>query len=76
MDFSGVRVLVLGDVMLDHYIAGSVQRISPEAPVRPTWPVMYPVWAALFPYWDCWVRIRLRLSCGDALPMRVSTIVL
>ena len=33
MDFSGVRVLVLGDVMLDHYIAGSVQRISPEAPV-------------------------------------------
>ena len=27
------RVLVLGDVMLDHFIWGSVARISPEAPV-------------------------------------------
>jgi D-beta-D-heptose 7-phosphate kinase/D-beta-D-heptose 1-phosphate adenosyltransferase len=27
------RVLVLGDVMLDHFIWGSVGRISPEAPV-------------------------------------------
>jgi len=27
------RVLVLGDVMLDHFIWGSVVRISPEAPV-------------------------------------------
>ena len=33
MDFTGVRVLVVGDVMLDHYIAGQVRRISPEAPV-------------------------------------------
>ncbi len=31
--FSGVRVLVLGDLMLDHYIWGSAGRISPEAPV-------------------------------------------
>jgi D-beta-D-heptose 7-phosphate kinase/D-beta-D-heptose 1-phosphate adenosyltransferase len=30
---SKVRVLVIGDVMLDHYIAGDVFRISPEAPV-------------------------------------------
>lgn len=29
----GVRVLVLGDAMLDHYIIGAVDRISPEAPV-------------------------------------------
>ncbi|TAK09422.1 MAG: D-glycero-beta-D-manno-heptose-7-phosphate kinase [Candidatus Manganitrophaceae bacterium] len=29
----GHRVLVVGDLMLDHYIWGSVQRISPEAPV-------------------------------------------
>jgi len=29
----GVRVLVVGDVMLDRYITGSVDRISPEAPV-------------------------------------------
>jgi D-beta-D-heptose 7-phosphate kinase/D-beta-D-heptose 1-phosphate adenosyltransferase len=28
-----VRILVIGDVMLDHYIAGDVFRISPEAPV-------------------------------------------
>jgi len=28
-----VRVLVVGDVMLDRYITGSVDRISPEAPV-------------------------------------------
>lgn len=33
MNFDGVRVLVVGDVMLDHYIAGQVKRISPEAPV-------------------------------------------
>ena len=28
-----VRVLVVGDVMLDRYISGRVARISPEAPV-------------------------------------------
>jgi D-beta-D-heptose 7-phosphate kinase/D-beta-D-heptose 1-phosphate adenosyltransferase len=35
-----VRVLVVGDVMLDKYIWGDVERISPEAPVpvvRATW---------------------------------------
>lgn len=31
--FSGVRVLVAGDFMLDEYIWGKVSRISPEAPV-------------------------------------------
>lgn len=31
--FSSVRVLVIGDVMLDRYWWGSVNRISPEAPV-------------------------------------------
>ncbi|HXN06300.1 MAG TPA: D-glycero-beta-D-manno-heptose-7-phosphate kinase [Nitrospiria bacterium] len=31
--FSGARVLVVGDLMLDHYIWGTVKRISPEAPV-------------------------------------------
>lgn len=29
----GLNVLVIGDLMLDHYIWGDVQRISPEAPV-------------------------------------------
>ncbi len=31
--FSAVKVLVVGDVMLDRYCWGSVRRISPEAPV-------------------------------------------
>ena len=31
--FTGVKVLVIGDVMVDRYIRGSVERISPEAPV-------------------------------------------
>ncbi len=28
-----IRVLVAGDAMLDHYVVGEVERISPEAPV-------------------------------------------
>jgi D-glycero-beta-D-manno-heptose-7-phosphate kinase len=31
--FSGLHVLVVGDVMLDRFIVGRVTRISPEAPV-------------------------------------------
>ena len=31
--FSQARVLILGDVILDHYIWGKVHRVSPEAPV-------------------------------------------
>jgi D-glycero-beta-D-manno-heptose-7-phosphate kinase len=40
---SGLRILVIGDLMLDHYIWGDATRISPEAPVpvidiaRDTW---------------------------------------
>ncbi len=32
-DFAGLRVLVVGDLMLDRYLTGDVDRISPEAPV-------------------------------------------
>lgn len=32
-NFTGKRVLVVGDVMLDEYVWGRVSRISPEAPV-------------------------------------------
>ncbi|HIH32584.1 TPA: hypothetical protein HA235_07810 [Candidatus Woesearchaeota archaeon] len=32
--FVGKRILVIGDVMLDKYIVGTVNRISPEAPVQ------------------------------------------
>ena len=31
--FAGRKVLVLGDLMLDHYLFGDAERISPEAPV-------------------------------------------
>src|SRR2546422_4529533 len=31
--FAGRRILVLGDLMLDRYLWGRVDRISPEAPV-------------------------------------------
>ena len=32
-DLFGVRLLIVGDVMLDRYWFGDVSRISPEAPV-------------------------------------------
>ena len=32
-NFKGQKIIVVGDVMLDHFIKGSVSRISPEAPV-------------------------------------------
>jgi len=28
------KILVLGDLMIDHYLWGSCERISPEAPVQ------------------------------------------
>lgn len=31
--FAGLRLLVLGDLVLDEYVSGDVERISPEAPV-------------------------------------------
>ena len=31
--FKGKEMIVVGDIMLDHFIKGSVSRISPEAPV-------------------------------------------
>ena len=33
LDFGSCRVLVVGDIMLDVYYSGSVDRVSPEAPV-------------------------------------------
>ena len=38
MDFSEGKVLLIGDFMLDHYVIGKSNRISPEAPV----PVIIP----------------------------------
>jgi D-beta-D-heptose 7-phosphate kinase/D-beta-D-heptose 1-phosphate adenosyltransferase len=36
--FDGARVLVIGDIILDKYVVGAVQRLSPEAPI----PVLRP----------------------------------
>jgi len=33
LDFSDIKVLLIGDFMIDHYIIGQSQRMSPEAPV-------------------------------------------
>lgn len=33
LDFSNSKILIIGDIMLDKYYFGSVERISPEAPV-------------------------------------------
>ena len=38
LDFSDIKVLVIGDFMIDHYIIGESNRMSPEAPV----PVVVP----------------------------------
>ena len=38
LDFSDIKVLLIGDFMIDHYIMGASTRISPEAPV----PVVVP----------------------------------
>ena len=32
-DFTDCRIVVVGDLMLDKYLSGSVERLSPEAPV-------------------------------------------
>ena len=33
LDFSKLKVLLIGDFMVDHYIMGSSNKMSPEAPV-------------------------------------------
>lgn len=38
LDFSSIKILLIGDFMLDHYIIGTSNRMSPEAPV----PVVIP----------------------------------
>ena len=32
-DFNSIKIAIVGDVMLDSYWWGNVERISPEAPV-------------------------------------------
>jgi rfaE bifunctional protein kinase chain/domain len=33
LDFSAIKILLIGDVMIDHYLFGQINRISAEAPV-------------------------------------------
>ncbi len=33
-DTKSSKIVVIGDVMLDHYLFGTCERISPEAPVQ------------------------------------------
>lgn len=33
LDFSSIKILLVGDVMIDHYLFGQINRISSEAPV-------------------------------------------
>lgn len=40
-NFDKARILVVGDVILDEYIWGDVERISPEAPVPVVWAKKY-----------------------------------
>lgn len=40
-NFNKVRILVIGDVILDEYVWGDVERISPEAPVPVVWAKKY-----------------------------------
>ncbi len=35
--FKNKNIMVVGDLVLDHYIFGKVERVSPEAPVPVVW---------------------------------------
>jgi bifunctional ADP-heptose synthase (sugar kinase/adenylyltransferase) len=35
--FRNKNIMVVGDLVLDHYIFGKVDRVSPEAPVPVVW---------------------------------------
>ncbi|MFG6375410.1 MAG: D-glycero-beta-D-manno-heptose 1-phosphate adenylyltransferase, partial [Desulfovibrio sp.] len=64
VEFSGARVLVIGDAMLDHYISGEAGRISPEAPV----PVVHTEKSWSVPGGAANVsRCLSRLGCASAL---------
>ena len=78
-DFTGMKIAVLGDVMLDTYWWGKVERISPEAPVpvvaldrkeyriggQAMWRSTFPASGQMCPFFLCWVRMEtVKLSPG------------
>jgi rfaE bifunctional protein kinase chain/domain len=66
--FGRLKILVLGDVMIDRYITGSVQRISPEAPV----PVLN--WQATDDRLGGAANVALNISALGATPYLCSII--
>ena len=61
LDFSDIKVLLIGDFMIDHYIIGTSTRMSPEAPV----PVVIPGKDYSIPGGAGNVAINLKLMGAD-----------
>lgn len=61
LDFSDITVLLIGDFMIDHYIIGSSNRMSPEAPV----PVVIPEKEYSIPGGAGNVAMNLKLMGAD-----------
>jgi len=65
---AGAKVLVIGDVVLDHFVWGEVERISPEAPV----PVVRVIKEEDMP--GAAANVALNLAALDAKPVMLSII--
>ncbi len=77
-EFSRARVAIIGDLMLDIYIQGGVERLSPEAPVpvvhqiqsgssraaRRTLPQTSRRWAVRSSWWGWPARTPISTDCG------------
>ena len=63
MDFSDIKVLLVGDFMIDHYIMGTSNRMSPEAPV----PVVTPKKEYSMPGGAGNVAMNLRTMGADVI---------
>ena len=60
--FKSRKVLVVGDLMVDRYVAGTVNRISPEAPV----PVVHVTEEKILPGGAANVALNIRSLGGKA----------
>ena len=65
--FRGKRILVIGDFMVDEYIKGTVERISPEAPV----PVVEAKGVTFRPGGAANVVANIKALGGEAVPLGV-----
>ncbi len=61
--FSRQRILVLGDLMLDRYIRGHAERLSPEAPV----PIVRVAEVSIMPGGAANVAVNIRALGGEAV---------